>query len=466
MRRADERQPYNDLMQSQLTRRDFLKASAAAAAAGLVLPSCVSVPRVRRPKPSERINMAMIGFGTIAHSSCMNFLGDQRVQMVAVADPVSDLPNYGYKGELRGGRLVGKQKIEEFYSQQANSGKFRGVTVYEDFRDMLAKEDLDAVYIATPDHWHCAVAVTAARKGKHIYGQKPLALTVGEGRRIADVVKQTGITWQTGSQQRSSVQFRTACEYVRNGRLGKLQKVTVGLPGGHTNWSTLASRNQPETPPKELNFDLWLGPAPQRAYVPALLQLNWRHNWDFSGGMITDWGAHHLDIVQWALDMDNFGPVAIENIVATLPPQTDLYNTPPEYAFDVVYANGLRVSVSNKHAEGIKFDGEGGKSIFVKRGKLDFTPATLAQDKILDSEIRLYDSKVQEWNFVDRVYDAKAPISPPETSHRAITISHLANIAIRLGRSSVRWNPATERFVNDADADKLLSRPMRKPYAV
>lgn len=456
-------------MKTAMNRRDFLKTSAAAAAAGLVLPgmtSCVSVPRVRRPAPSERINMAMIGFGTIAHSSCMNFLGDARVQMVAVADPVSDLPNYGYKGELRGGRLVGKKKIEDYYAQQAPGGKFRGVNVYEDFREMLDKEDLDAVYIATPDHWHCAVAVLAARKGKHIYGQKPLALTVGEGRRIADVVKSTGITWQTGSQQRSSVHFRTACEYVRNGRLGKLQKVTVGLPGGHTNWSTLADRKQPETPPKELNYDLWLGPAPQRPYAPALLQLNWRHNWDFSGGMITDWGAHHLDIVQWALDMDNSGPIAIENVVATLPPQTDLYNTPPNYAFDIVYANGLRVSVSDKHPEGIRFDGENGKSIFVKRDRLVFTPDTLAQEKIRENEIRLYESKVQEWNFVDRVYDARPPISPPESSHRAITISHLANIAIRLGRSSVRWNPATERFVNDSAADQFLTRPMRRQYAV
>ena len=218
--------------------------------------------------------MAMIGFGTIAHSSCMNFLGDERVQMVAVADPISDLPNYGYKGELRGGRLVGQKKIEEYYAEHAKGGKFRGVKVYEDFREMLDREDIDAVYIDTPDHWHCAVAQIAARMGKHIYGQKPLALTVDEGRRIAEVVKRTGITWQTGSQQRSSIHFRTACEYVRNGRLGKLQGITVGLPGGHTNWSTLADRKQPETPPKELNYDLWLGPAAERPYVPALLQLN------------------------------------------------------------------------------------------------------------------------------------------------------------------------------------------------
>ncbi len=456
-------------MKTSLNRREFLRSAAAASAAGLVLPalsSCVSAPRVRRPAPSARMNMAMIGYGTIAHSSCQNFLSNDRVQMVAVADPVSDLPHYGYKGELHGGRLVGQQKIEEYYAQSTTSGKFRGCRVYEDFRDMLDREDLDAVYLATPDHWHCAAAVIAARKGKHIYGQKPLALTVGEGRRIADVVRETGVTWQTGSQQRSSIHFRMACEYVRNGRLGQLQGITVGLPGGHTNWSTLADRTRPETPPKELNYDLWLGPAPQHEYIPALQQVNWRHNWDFSGGMVTDWGAHHLDIVQWALGMDGSGPVRIENVTATLPPPTAVYNTPTDFAFDAVYASGLRVNVSNKNTEGIRFDGAGGKSIFVKRGKIEFKPESLAQQKIRDDEIRLYESQLQEWNFVDHVYDGKPTICPPEVSHRSITISHLANIAIRLGRSSVRWNPATERFIDDAAADAMLTRPMRKPYAV
>ncbi|MSU51044.1 MAG: Gfo/Idh/MocA family oxidoreductase [Opitutus sp.] len=459
-------------MKTPMNRRDFLKTSAAVAAAGWALPSLTScagpsVARVRRPKPSDRINVGMIGFGTIAHESSMNFLGDARVQMVAVADPVSDLPNYGYKGELRGGRLVGQKKIEEFYAQQTKGGKFSGCRVYEDFRVMLDKEDLDAVYIATPDHWHCAAAVIAAGKGKHIYGQKPLAVTVEEGRRIADAVQAAGVTWQTGSQQRSSAFFRTACEYVRNGRLGKLRRITVGLPDkGHNDWSGLGKRKAPETPPKEVNYDLWLGPAPERPYCPALMPLNWRHNWDFSGGSVTDWGAHHFDIVQWALGMDDSGPVLIENVVAKLPPQTDLYNTPTSYSFEVVYANGVRLFVNSAAEEGIRFEGEGDKSIFVKRNKIEIKPESLRLDKIRDGEIRLYESKVQEWNFIDCVYSGKPTISQPSFSHRAITIAHAANIAIRLGRSSVRWNPATERFVDDPAADRLLSRPMRKAYAV
>lgn len=455
-------------MKLPLNRREFLKVSGLALA-GAALPTfnaCTTAGRSRRPDPSARVNLGVIGFGTIAHDTIMNFLGDPRVQVVAVADPVTDLGNYGYEGELRGGRLVGQKRVDEWYSAESPGGSFKGCKTYEDFRTMMDREDLDAVYIATPDHWHCAIALLAAGKGKHIYGQKPLALTVEEGRRISDTVKSTGIVWQTGSQQRSSAYFRTACEYVRNGRLGRLQRIIVGLPCGRSDWSRLGHRNQPEAPPPELNYDLWLGPAPERPYIPALLQLNWRHNWDFSGGMITDWGAHHLDIVQWALGQDAGGPVRIENIQADLPPQTEIYNTPAHYAFDAVYADGTRVSVSDRNPNGILFEGEDGKSIFVSRDKLQFNPVELRQEKIRPDEIHLYESRVHEANFVDCIYSGEPTAAPAEVSHRAITISHLANIAIRLGRSQLQWDPVTERIVNDSAANEMLSRPMRREYAV
>jgi len=455
-------------MKSPLNRRHFLKTSTVAAV-GLALPSlvsCSTLGRGRRPPPSERIQLALIGFGTIAYTTVPNFLGDDRVQIVAVADPVSDLPNYGYAGELRGGRLVGQKMVEAHYGQQKPSGVFKGCRVYEDFRELLEKEDMDAINVSTPDHWHCAVALHAARKGKHIYGQKPLACTIAEGRRMAEEVRKSGITWQTGSQQRSTADFRTAAEFIRNGRLGKLQGIKIGLPGGHTDWSHLADRTQPETPPNELNFDLWLGPAPQRAYVPALLQLNWRHNWDFSGGMVTDWGAHHLDIVQWALGQDTSGPVRIEIISAQLPPPTALYNTATEFNFDVVYADGVRVNVSDKHPNGILFEGENGKTIFVNREKLEMTPAELRKDKIRDDEIHLYKSKMHERNFVDCIYDGNVTAAPVEAAHRTITISHLANIAMRLGRTKLAWDPRIEKVVDDAPANAMLSRPMRAPYAI
>ena len=452
----------------RLNRREFIQASALAVA-GAALPSltsCSTAGSGRRPAPSARLNLGVIGFGTIAHDTIMNFLGDPRVQVVAVADPVSNLGNYGYEGERRGGRLVGQQRVEQFYAEDSPRGTFSGCKPYEDFRTMLDREDLDAVYIAAPDHWHCAMAVMAAARGKHIYGQKPLALTVAEGRRIADTVKAAGIVWQTGSQQRSSANFRTACEYVRNGRLGRIQRITVGLPGGHKDWSGLASRNRPETPPPELNHDLWLGPAPERPYIPALLQLNWRHNWDYSGGMITDWGAHHLDIVQWALNQDAGGPSRIEITHADLPPPTALYNTASHFTFDAVYADGTRVNISDANPNGILFEGEGGKSILVSRDQLLFTPGEMRRERIRPDEIRLYESKVHEANFVDCILEKRPTIAPAEASHRAITVSHLANIALRLGRSKLAWDPVNEKFVDDAAANAMLSRPMRQAYAV
>lgn len=454
-----------------MNRREFITKSSLAAAAGFVLPAFASCnapsrARVRRPAPSGRVNLGVIGFGTIAFTTVPNFLAEARVQVVAVADPVTDLPNYGYAGKQRGGRLVGQRTVEQYYSENKAGGPYRGCRVYEDFREMLEREDLDAVYIATPDHWHCAAAIHSARRGKHIYGQKPLSLTVEEGRRMASEVARAGITFQTGSQQRSSVHFRMACEFVRNGRLGRLKGIKVGFPSGHTDWSQLASRQRPETVPPEVNWDLWLGPAPQRAYAPAILQLNWRHNYDFSGGYITDWGAHHLDIVQWALGADVSGPGAVENVVATLPPPTALYNTATDFNLDVVYANGVRVNVSNQHPNGIFFEGEDGKSIFVTRGRIEMNPKELVRQKIGDGEIRLYESKLHERNFVDCIYDAKPTIVPAEVGHRSITIAHLANIAIRLGRSRLLWDPVAEHVIGDDAANRMLARPMRRPYAV
>jgi len=456
-------------MKSPMQRRDFIKSSALLAA-GLAIPgltSCVSLKkhRARRPGAADRINVGLIGFGTIAHSTTPNFLSDPRLQIIAVADPVNELPNYSYQAELHGGRQVGKRIVEQYYAKEAKGG-FSGCKVYEDFREMIAREDLDAVVVNTPDHWHCAVAVHAARHGLHIYGQKPLALTVGEGRRIADEVKANGIVWQTGSQQRSSVYFRMACEFVRNGRLGKVSSIKVGIPGGHTNWSKLAARDKPEKVPEGVNYDLWLGPAPERPYTPALFQLNWRHNYAFSGGMITDWGAHHLDIVQWALGMDGNGPSRVEIRSVTLPAPTEVYNTATAFDFDAIYAGGVRVNVSQGHPNGILFEGEDGRSLFVSRDKIETTPKELIREKIKDGEIRLFESRLHERNFVDCIYSGGETITPIEVGHRSITISHIANIAIRLGRRSLDWNPATEKFTGDDKANAMLHRPMRSRYAV
>ncbi|WP_404421006.1 Gfo/Idh/MocA family oxidoreductase [Nibricoccus sp. IMCC34717] len=455
-----------------MNRREFLKTSLAAGAALAVpslLSSCASpAPRkARRPKPSDRIQVGFVGFGTMAGDSLPNFLGQERVQVVAIADPVTEQGNYGYKGERPGGRLVGQRLTDAHYAQNTASGTYKGCRAYEDFREMFERENLDAIVLSTPDHWHYPITALAARRGIHIYGQKPLSLTIDHGKKMVEEVRRAGITFQTGSQQRSTAYFRLAAEFVRNGRIGKVERIEVGLPGGHVDYSLLGSRNKPEPVPTGFNYDLWLGPAPERPYVPALSQVNWRHNFDYSGGMVTDWGAHHLDIVQWALGLDvTGGPVAIENAVSDLPPPDALYNTPADYVFDVVYANGPRVNVSNRLPNGIRFFGENGRQIFVSRSELTMTPTELRREKIQPGEIHLYESNNHEKNFVDCIYSGQEPVAPIEAGHRTITISHLANIAIRLGRSGVSWDPVTQTIPNDAKATALMSRALRRKYAV
>jgi predicted dehydrogenase len=446
---------------THFSRRRFLATAAGAAFAPTIIPSS-ALGLGKRPAPSERITLGAIGFGTIAHETVRGFLEDERVQIVAVADPAKDLPNYGYGGEKRGGREVGAGVVNEKYGN-------KDCQTFVDFREMLEKLDIDAINVSTPDHWHSYAAIYGADKGKHIYGQKPLAVTIGQGRAMAEAVAKSGVTWQTGSQQRSDQYFRMAAEFIRNGRLGKLQGITVGLPGGHTDWNQHAAQKEATPVPEGLDYNLWEGPAPHRDYRPAILPLNWRHNYDYSGGMITDWGAHHIDIVQWALGMDESGPVKIENIRGTVPAPGDLYNTATTFHFECIYADGTRLTVGDiddvKTGTGITFKGEGDKSIYVERGKIEFNPRELGKNKITDDEIRLYESKDHYRNFIDCVYSGKATAAPIEAAHRTITIAHLANIGLRLGKSSFDWDPKTEKSSDEA-VNGMIHREPRAGFAL
>jgi predicted dehydrogenase len=294
--------------------------------------------------------------------------------------------HYGYDGKETGGREAGRKIIDAHYSQSANK-PVKACAAYADFREMMDKEDLDAVQISTPDHWHAYLAIYAARKGKHIYGQKPLALNIAEGRRMADEVTKAGVTWQTGSQQRSDIYFRMACEMVRNQRIGKLKRVRVGLPGGHSNWNGLADKTEVAPVPADFDYEMWLGPAEQIDYRPALLPLNWRHNFNFSGGMITDFGAHHIDIAQWGMGTEHTGPLELR-AVSGKRDKNALYNTATEFSFECVYENGVVMHVASPEHKlmpeveaamkmpagnkpfnhvGILFEGDAGKWIDVNR---------------------------------------------------------------------------------------------------
>jgi predicted dehydrogenase len=446
------------------TRRSFLRRGTGLVA-GVVAPSIIPGSALGlggAVAPSERITLACLGFGTIAHSTVRSFLNKKGVQVVAVADVQSRAGHYGYQGELEGGRDFGKELVEAHYGEDKPEG-FKGCDAVVDFRELLGRDDIDAVNVSTPDHWHGVMAIMAARAGKAIYGQKPLSLTVAEGRAMVAAVEEAGVTWQTGSQQRSDVHFRRACELVRNGYLGKVHTVKVGLPGGHNDWSKLGGRQAVEAVPEGLDWDLWLGPAPEREFRPALHPLNWRHNFDFSGGMVTDFGAHHIDIAQWALDRDGTGPVKFEKVGGTMPGADELYNTAAAFHFEAIYEDGVRMVVADTDElgfSGVRFEGEDGRWLWVDRGRLESAPETIIREQLGDDAVRLYESADHEGNFVESVRSGEPTAAPIEAAHRTITIAHLANLALRGGVESFGWDPQAETS-DSGQINAGLGRAMR-----
>ncbi|QXD22847.1 Gfo/Idh/MocA family oxidoreductase [Opitutia bacterium ISCC 51] len=444
------------------SRRKFLAASAATVAFPTIIPSS-ALGAGDKLAPSNRINVACLGFGTIAYTTVPNFLNNDSVQVVAMADANRHSGNYGYQGEKMGGRLAGMQMVNEHYAKSTGMLNYQGCRAYEDFRELLDNEDVDAVNISTPDHWHAVMAIYCANKKIHVYGQKPLSVTVEEGRAMANAIAKNGVTFQTGSQQRSESQFREAVEFVRNGRIGNLKKIHIKIPGGHSNWNQMGKRKKPEEIPVGLNYDLWEGPAPHREYRPATLPLNWRHNFDYSGGMITDWGAHHVDISQWAMGMDKSGPTQIDIDHAKLPDEDDLYNTATAFKFTCTYESGVQMIVQDNRGDpnGITFEGDNGKKIMVRRGSITMDPVVLRRERIQNNEWHAYKSSDHVGNFIDCIKSGKQTVAPVEAAHRTISICHLANIAIRLGRKTLKWNPKREKIIGDKEASQYLSKPIR-----
>ena len=451
-----------------VTRRRFL--AGALAMPVLIPPGCITHQKgcvaPRRPVPSERVALGVIGYGTQGRYNTSNFMQDERVQVVAVCDCNRGSKLYGYNSGEAGGRDYGVQAVVDHLAKQTgkrDEGACRG---FADFREMLEMEGLDAVLIATPDHWHATQAIAAMRRGKHVYCQKPLSLSVAEGRAICETARETGVTFQTGSQQRSDTYFKMAVEFVRNGRLGRIERVEIGLPKA---WHKFYGRQgadasfEPSEVPDGLDYNLWLGTAPMRPYCSALQPLSWRSNYDFAGGVLTDWGAHHSDIVQWAFDEDLGGPVSIEKIRPVyLPPEKDIFNVAKGFSYDFVYANGARVTVSTDLEVGIRFYGEGGRRLFVTRGSIRTEPAALIREKIQPSEKHVYLSRSHERNFIDCIYSGEPTVAPAEVGHRSNTIGALAVIGLRTGYTTLKCDPRHERIIGNATADAMLTRAMRK----
>jgi len=444
-------------------RRTFIKRYGAAASAMIVMPTII--PACSRGKdghvaPSDRINIAFIGAGNQARNDARDFLDDERVQITAICD-VND-QSTGYWNGAAGGREPLLRMVNAGYSQKYGK-KYKGCKGYDDFRDVINKRSIDAVEVVTPDHWHSIPVLMAAAAGKDIYCQKPLSLTIPEGRAMSNAVKKNKIVFQTGSQQRSNPNFHRICELVRNGRIGELQTVRCGLPGGTPDFGRTGTQTDTIPVPEGFNYDMWLGPAPDAPYCPARTHVNFRWVLDYSGGQLTDWGGHHPDIAQWGMDTENTGPVKIQNSKATWA-KHPVWNTATMFYFECIYANGLKLIISsNEEKGGVKFEGSEGWA-WADRGDKGASSEAILQSEIKSDEIHLYKSENHFRNFIDCVISRKETIAPAETAHRSITPAHLGNIAMML-ETDLEWDPVNEKIVNNEQANNMLARPMREPWA-
>lgn len=439
-------------MRYALDRRQFLKHSVAGLAA-LPLGEAVAA-QTQTPAPSERLTMACIGVGGQGAGDMNVFLNDPRVQVVAVCDV-----------DLARARAAAKT-VDRFYAERERKGGGAGCAVTQDFRGVLARDDIDTVLVATPDHTHALITILAARAGKDIYCEKPLAYSVVEGRMVAEVTRRYGRILQTGTQRRSAGRIRHACELVRNGRIGELRKTVVGLPRGfQIRGGAGAGNTAPEPVPEGFDYDLWLGPAPLAPYTSGRCHFNFRWILDYGEGYISDWGAHYLDVAHWGMGMDLTGPTDI--IAKATFPQDGLYDAPTDFDILYTYANGMTLQCATDQALGIRFEGSEGWIHVEKPGEAQ---VIASDERLLKSEIgpggvRLYRSASQHGNFIDCVRSRQVPAAPAELGHRSASVCHLGMIAARLGRP-VHWDPAAERCVDDPEADRLLFRPMRYPWVV
>lgn len=434
-------------MQIQGSRRQFLRTSAAFTAS-TTLPKWFLEETVQAatkpPGPNDRPGIVLIGCGGRGRGVARE--AAQHGQILAVCD-VDDA------------NLAMAQKL------------WPEARLYKDFRKALDRDDLHIVVNGTPDHWHTFVNLAAARAGKDIYSEKPLTLTVDEGKRLVKVIRETSRVLQTGSQQRSDKNFRLACELVRNGRIGKLRHVNVWLPHGR--------REGPfeKTPaPAGLDWDMWLGQTPKTDYVKEKCHVTFRYFWEFSGGTMTDWGAHHHDITLWGMGCERSGPVSIEgqSLVPMIPGG---FTAASEYAVLYTYANGVTQLTRSTHGNGwngsvtdqtaqqhgVRFEGSEGW-IFVTRGKIEASQPDLLTTPLPASAKRLYPSDNHMKNFFDCVRSRQQPICDVEIGHRSASVCHLGVIAMRLGRA-LKWNPEREQFVGDQEANAWLAREQRKSWS-
>jgi predicted dehydrogenase len=454
------------------SRREFLAATGtgvAAAAAAAGFPAIVPSSVLGANAPSKRINIGAIGTGRISRAHDLPNLWKYDTARIMAA---CDLD----KSRVQDAKAL----VDGYYAKQ--TGKpYNGVKTYGSFHELLANPDVDAVVISTPDHWHAIIAMHAVAAGKDVYLQKPASLTIAEGRALSDAVHRSGRIFQIGSQQRSSIQFRYAAELVRNGRIGELKTVEVGLPGDPS------GDEEPVMPvPPDLDYDMWLGSTPLVPYTEKRVhpqgsydRPGWLRCEQFGAGMITGWGAHHVDSAHWGMNTEYTGPVEIWGTAEF--PTHGLWDVHGPFRTEAVYANGVHMIISGDFPNGIKFIGTEGW-VFVSRGNETVTssdPASKLKDAqalaaskpaiitsvIGPGEIHLYESADHHGNWLECIRSRRDTIAPVEIAHRACSTCLLHHIAMKTKRR-LHWDPARELFKNDDDANGMLSRPQRVPYVL
>jgi predicted dehydrogenase len=432
-------------MRDRSSRREFVKQSAKIVAGAVILPNIIPASALGMggsTPPSDRIVMGAIGTGSQGMSNMGDFLDlKSEVQFVAVCDVDS----------------LHLAKAKQIADEANNNTDCR---TYGDYREFLEKEKLDAVSIALPDHWHGIIYTAAVNKKLNVYGEKPICRTIRDGQTIVSAVKENNIIWQTGCWQRSQSHFHHGAELAINGRIGKINYIEVGLPDGGRGIGTPPVKDVPP----ELNWEMWLGPALKVPYR-GVAHWDWRWILDYSGGQLTDWAGHHIDIANWGAGLEHTGPVEISG--SGVYPLEGLYNAPVEYDFLCKYANGIEMRVANAarqpHGMGATWYGDLGW-IHVDRGnRISASDPEILEEKIGENEIKLYKSDNHWQNFIDCVRSGKQAIAPVDVAYRAISVALLGEIAMTTGET-IKWYPDKEEIIGNPRASRLLGRPYRQPW--
>ena len=454
------------------TRRRFLK-QVGATASTVALPALVPQSVFGSNSPSNRINVGLIGCGHQSQRIVPSFLVHEDMQMLAVCDVRRSGLGYYYPDQVLG-RETAQRWVNEHYAEKSPSGKFKGCDTYSDFRELLARSDIDAVAIVVPDHWHALIAIAAMKAGKDVYCEKPLALTIRQGHAMVDAVRKYERVFQTGAQFRSSPNVRRACELVRNGRLGEIRRVRTWV--APNSFESPGPGWKPMPVPDGFDYDFWLGPAPEAPYHIERCFHRWRYILDYSNGQTTNFGAHTNDIAQWGLGKDGTTPVEFEDNGSEFLPEGSLFNTACKTAFRARYADGIELICETRRSSATKFEGSEGRLEITLGGSMKTFPENLKDSVIGPNEIHLPQSNPSREenvrkhidadhvrNFLDAVKSRKDPIEPVEVGFSTASLCLLGNMSQLLKRKFT-WDPAEERSPDDEDVNQMLSRPMREPW--